>query len=72
MSEFTDLVIRALDGNVILSLLILGLGGIDVLQTKYIGSRFDRQAERIGRLEAAHIETDGGRTERPTNSNESD
>ncbi|WP_158055963.1 hypothetical protein [Halorussus halophilus] len=64
MSEFTDLVIQALDGNAVLAVLILGLGGIDVLQTKYIGSRFDRQGRRIGRLEDAHIQTDGGE---PTN-----
>lgn len=66
MSEFTDLVITALDGNAVLALLILGLAGIDVLQTKYIGARFDRQGKRIGRLEAAHIETDGGSIDRQT------
>ena len=70
MSALTDLIVRATEGNMLLAFLIIGLGVIDVLQTKFlkrefadVGKRFDRQGQRIARLEDSQMQTDGGQVE---------
>lgn len=58
MSELTDILIQALDGNAALALVLIGLALANALQTRH----FDKRIESVGsRLES--VETRVKRTE---------
>jgi len=58
MSEITDALIAVLGPETGLILVILL--GADWLQTRYLSQQVGRVRDRVKRVEAVHLETDGG------------